>query len=167
MDNNLDEAVLDPETTKKDEHFIAGLVGSFLFSLAGVVVWFLIYQIGFIASIAGLVTVICAIKGYEIFGKVLSLKGLIVSLLITLAMIFISGYICLGYDIYSALKEEIDITIFDALRSVKGFLTEEEIRSGFVKDLAMGYGLSLLGSYRYIANMFKSIKKKKAEELSD
>lgn len=164
MENNLDETMLNPVKEQTNEHFMAGLVGAFLFSLAGVAVWILIYQLGFIASIAGLVTVICAIKGYEIFGKVLSLKGLIVSLLITIVMIFVSGYICMAFDIYSAFKGQISITIFDALRSVKGFLTEEEVRSAFIKDLAMGYGLSLLGSFRYIANAFKALKKSKTQE---
>ena len=53
----------------KEENFVAGLVGAFLFSLAGGIVWYLLYQIGFIASISGIIGVVCAVKGYAVFGK--------------------------------------------------------------------------------------------------
>jgi hypothetical protein len=150
MENTLENTLVEnnqsgsvPEQAK--ENFIAGLVGAVLFSLAGVVIWFIIYQLGYIAGIAGIVTIVCAHKGYEIFGKVLSLKGLIAGIVVAVAMIYVAEYICLGYDVYVAFKEEYAISIFDALRSVPDFLLEEPVRDAFFTDLMYGYGFSLLG----------------------
>jgi hypothetical protein len=151
---------------KAEENFIAGIVGAFLFSLAGVVVWFAVYQLGFIAGIAGIVTVVCAIQGYGVFGKVASPKGLIASLLISVAMIFIAEYICIGYEIYVAYKPQYDITIFDALRAVDDFLQEEEIRNSFIYDLALGYGFTLLGSIRSIIGVVSSLRKRRKQEAA-
>ena len=44
------------------ENRLAGTVGALLFSLAGGVVYFLLYQVGYIAAISGLIGVICAFK---------------------------------------------------------------------------------------------------------
>jgi hypothetical protein len=151
----------DDLSTQTEENFMAGIVGAFLFSLVGVIVWFVIYQLDYIAGVAGIVTIICALKGYTVFGKVLSLKGLIISLLISAAMIYIAEYVCIGYDIYVAFKQEYNITIFDALRAVEDFLQEESVRRGFITDLALGYTLTLLGSVRNIISVFSSIRKQR------
>ena len=145
----------------KEENVIAGLVGAFLFFLVGVAIWFGIYQFGYIAAFAGLITIVCALKGYEFFGKAMSLKGLFGSLLISVLMIFLAEYICVGYEIYVAYKQEYDITIFVALRSVPDFLGDAEIRTPFITDLLIGYGLTLLGSFKTIANVFSSHRKAK------
>ncbi|MBR5767747.1 MAG: hypothetical protein IKX86_03615 [Clostridia bacterium] len=46
---------------EKKENVVAGIVGAFLFSLAGAVVWVLLHLVGFVAAISGLVGVVCAI----------------------------------------------------------------------------------------------------------
>ena len=53
----------------KSENVLAGTVGAFLFALVGGVLWYVLYQIGFLAAISGIVGVICAIKGYSFFAK--------------------------------------------------------------------------------------------------
>jgi hypothetical protein len=63
---------------QKQENVVAGIFGALLFSLAGGIIWFLLYQIGYLAAISGIVGVICAIKGYGIFGKRESVKGVII-----------------------------------------------------------------------------------------
>ncbi|MBO5767302.1 MAG: hypothetical protein J6R49_02135, partial [Clostridia bacterium] len=70
-DNNPDATQAPPvqPIAPKQENVLAGIVGALLFSLAGGIVWFLLYQIGFLAAISGIIGVVCAIKGYAIFGK--------------------------------------------------------------------------------------------------
>ena len=51
------------------ENVVAGIVGAFLFSLAGGILWFLLYLMGFVAGISGLVGAVCAVKGYSVFSK--------------------------------------------------------------------------------------------------
>ena len=49
---------------KKRENVPAGIVGAFLGSLIGVACAVLIGQLGYVASISGLVMAVCALKGY-------------------------------------------------------------------------------------------------------
>ena len=49
--------------TTANENVLAGVVGAFLFSLVGGILWFVLYQIGYVASVSGLVGVVCAVKG--------------------------------------------------------------------------------------------------------
>ena len=51
------------------ENVLSGAVGAFLFALVGGALYFVIYMLGYIAGISGLVAVICAIKGYALFTK--------------------------------------------------------------------------------------------------
>ena len=45
--------------TETKENVLAGAVGAFLFSLVGGILWFLLYQIGFLAAVSGLIGVVC------------------------------------------------------------------------------------------------------------
>ena len=86
------------------ENVLAGAVGAFLFSLAGGILWFVLYQIGYLAALSGLIGVICAVKGYTFFAKTKdeSKTCLILSSIIAIAVLAISWYLCVGYDLYLA-----------------------------------------------------------------
>jgi hypothetical protein len=71
MNNNLEQNV----QTEIKENVLAGIVGAFLFSLVGGALWFILYMVGFIAGISGLVGVVCAVKGYSFFSKKKALRG--------------------------------------------------------------------------------------------
>ena len=64
---------------ENEENVVAGVVGAFLFSLVGGVLWFLLYQMGYIAAISGFIGIICAMKGYSFFSKGESKKGIIIN----------------------------------------------------------------------------------------
>ena len=51
------------------EHKLAGTFGALLFALAGGIVYFLLYQLGYLASLSGLIAIVCALKGYKLFAK--------------------------------------------------------------------------------------------------
>ena len=57
------------QNTTMKENVLAGAVGAFLFALVGGILWFVLYQLGYLAAISGLVGVICAVKGYTFFAK--------------------------------------------------------------------------------------------------
>ena len=65
---------------KPKENVLFGIVGAFLFALVGGILYYVLYQIGFLASISGLVCVICAIKGYSFFAKRESIRGIVISI---------------------------------------------------------------------------------------
>lgn len=148
------------------ENMIAGIVGAFLFSLVGGVLWFLIYMFGFIAGISGLIGAVCAIKGYAIFAKKESVKGIIISVIISLLVIALAWYFCLAYDIYDVYNEwfeagEIDFSLsfFESVQLAPMFLADPEIAIPYFKDLAIGLILCIVGGGSYVVNSIKNTKR--------
>ncbi len=147
-----------PVVEKPKSNLIAGLVGAFLGSLIGAALWVIIYKVGFIAGIAGAVTTICAMKGYEMFGKSLDKKGVICCVLIAVITIFLANRICWAWlllDEYVA--EGYEITFFDIFPITESCLTTEGL-GYYAKDLLIGYALTIWASYKDIINAFKSAK---------
>ena len=161
--------VIPPVTAPLAEEKVgAGIVGAFLFALVGGILWFLLYQIGFLAAISGIVGVVCAIKGYSIFAKRESIKGVVISIIATLVVIVIAWYFCLAYDVYKAYQEwfaagEIDFTITfsEAVSGAYMFLEDSEIALAYFKDLGLGVLLCIIGSVGTIRN---ALNKAKAEK---
>ena len=167
----MDENVV---TVQNDENILAGIVGAVLFSLAGGILWFLLYQVGFLAGISGLVGVICAIKGYTIFSKKESLRGIIIAIVSAVVVMIIAWYLCLAYDVFNAYKDwyangEIDFTITfsEAVKGAYLYLQEPDILLAYLKDLGIGLALCVVGAFRFVSNAVKSIKNENsgAEEL--
>lgn len=140
-----------------------GILGALLFSLVGGVLYVLIYQFGYIASLCGLVTFLMAAWGYRKFAKApnLSVKGLIISALITVLIIFLAEYSCIAIEIYKAYKNEYAITILDAYSATPSFLEDGEVLTAFIKDLAIAYVLS------FAAIIYQLVMDKKAKKSGD
>ena len=148
------------------ENVVAGIVGAFLFSLVGGVLWFLIYMFGFIAGISGLIGAVCAIKGYALFAKKESVKGIIISVIISLLVIALAWYFCIAYDIYTVYMElfelgEIDFffTFPESVQVAPMFLADPEIAVPYFKDLAIGLILCIVGGGSYVVNSIKNTKR--------
>ncbi|MBQ8720424.1 MAG: hypothetical protein IJY65_05265 [Clostridia bacterium] len=144
---------------------LAGIVGAFLFSLVGGVLWFVLYQFGYVAAISGLVGVICAVKGFTFFAKTKNESALcvILSTIITIVVLAISWYLCIAYDIYVAYQEwfaagEVDFTLnlVESVYAVPYFLTDVEILKPYLLDLGLGLLFAILGVIYYL-----SIREKK------
>ena len=155
------------------ENVLAGLVGALLFALAGGELWFLLYQVGFMAGISGLVGVICAIKGYSVFAKRESLKGIILAIIAAVVVMVIAWYMCLSLDVFRAYQDwyeagEVDYTITfgEAVGGAYLFLEEPDIALAYLKDLGIGLLLCVVGAYRSVSNALKRVKQEKeAEQL--
>ncbi len=154
-----------------DENVVAGSVGAFLFALVGGVIWYVLYQVGFLAGISGLIAVIAAVKGYTVFSKKESLKGVIISVIMAIVVMIIAWYLCLASDVYSAYQEwykngEIDFTItfFEAVRGAYVYLMEPEIGPSYFGDLAIGLGLCAIGAASHISTTVKRLKAEAAAE---
>ena len=170
MDNNLNNGVA--ENTK--ENVVAGIVGAFLFALVGGVLWFVIYLLGFIAGISGLVGAVCAIKGYSVFAKKESTKGIVISVIIALLVIVIAWYFCLAYDVYDAHKMwyeagDIDymISYFEAVQISHYYLAEPEIAPAYFGDLGIGLLFCVVGGGSYVVNKIKNAKAKTAVKVEN
>lgn len=149
-----------------EENVFAGIVGALLFSLAGGIIWFVLYQIGILAAISGIIGVVCAIKGYSIFGKRESTKGIVISTIMAFLVIVLAWYVCLSYDVYLAYQEwyangEIDytLTFFESVSNAYVFLTDGEIALAYLKDLGIGLVFCVVGAFGYVKAAIGKVKK--------
>jgi len=143
-------------------------VGALLFSLAGAVVYFILYMMGYIASISGLIGVVCAVKGYALFSSKESKKGIVIATVIALLMIVLSSYLCLAYEIYDVYKTgfeagemEFSLTFPESVRAVPFFLEEPDIRGSYISDLLFSLFFCLIGCGSFVMNKFKNANTKK------
>ena len=138
---------------KKRENVPAGIVGAFLGSLIGVACAVLIGQLGYVASISGLVMAVCALKGYELLGGSLTKKGALISTLLILAMTYLAHRLIWAVAVADALNDG----IFEAFQEVPDLLDRGIIESGpYWGDLIMLYLFTLLGAVPTIWNGLKS-----------
>lgn len=126
---------------------ITGFIGALVGACLGGVVWIIIYQLGFLAAIAGLAIITGAFKGYEILGGRVDMKGLVISVIISLLMVFASNYICWVIECKQALSEYTDITFLETFKLLPDILSTFELTGDFVKDLLFGYLLAIVGGY--------------------
>lgn len=163
MNNNLEQNV----QTGIKENVLAGIVGAFLFSLVGGALWFILYMVGFIAGISGVVGVVCAVKGYSVFSKKESVKGVVISVIITVLVIVLAWYLCLAYDVFDAYQTwyengEVDYTLnyFESIRVSHYFLADPEIGPAYFGDLAIGLLFCIVGGGSYVVNKIRNAKTK-------
>ena len=158
--------------TEVKENVLAGAVGAFLFSLVGGILWFVLYQIGYVAAVSGLIGVICAVKGYTFFAKTKneSNKCLVISVIIAMLVLAISWYLCVGYDIYLAYQAwyaegEIDFTLtfFESIRAIPYYFADVEFLVAYLKDLGFGLLFAILGIVSYLSSREKKRKRLAAE----
>jgi hypothetical protein len=169
MDNNS-------TNIKEQENTLAGIVGAFLFSLAGGILWFVLYQIGFLAAVSGFIGVICAVKGSTFFSKSKneSLKCVIISSVMTTIVLIAAWYFCVAYDIYNIFYEwflagEIDYyyTFFEAVQVAPYILLENTAALiAYVKDLAIGLLCAVLGVIYYLSLREKRMKAEAAKKAA-
>ena len=158
--------------TMEKENILAGVVGAFLFSLVGGILWFVLYQVGYLAAISGLIGVVCAVKGYTFFAKTKdeSVRCVIISIITTVIVLAISWYLCVAFDIYNVYQEwfaagEVDFTytFFESVQVVPYFFEDSEILIAYLKDLGLGLLFAGLGVVYYLSIREKRMKKQAAE----
>ncbi len=147
------------EIAARKGNIVTGIVGAFLGALLGGVLWVLIYQLGYIAGIAGLAAAVCALKGYEKFGGKINAAGIVISVVIVAAVIYLAHNIAYALEIKKAVEEVwgMDVSLTDAFRTIPDFLKEyPEINAGYWKDLLVGYALTAVASFATIKTMFQN-----------
>lgn len=155
------------------ENVISGIVGALLFSLAGGICWFLLSRIGYLAGISGLIGVVCAIKGYVIFGKKESVKGIVISAVIALLVLVLAWYLSFAYDLLEAYQiwfenGEVDSLpgYADCVRVGYLFFEDAQIAGDYFKNLAFGVLLAIVGCAGTVSTRIKAAKANKKEKNS-
>ena len=143
------------EVQAKKSRVAEGIVGAVLGSLIGCILWILIYKLGYIAGIAGAAIGICAMKGYEMLGGHLDKKGVVISSVIMVVMIYFGNRIAWSWDAYDALKDQ-GFTFFDSYQYLGEILDQTGLAGDYYTDLAIGYVLSFVCGARYIIHAFRA-----------
>lgn len=150
----IDPSSITPEEEgSKHGNILMGIIGSFLCSLLGGLLYFGVYQLGFIAGICGLAIFWLAAFGYKKFAKPASdtsVVGIIVAVVVSVVVIYLSEYVCFSYEVYKVLKEYGEISFTEALRAAPVLLEDPEIKNDYTEELALSYffgALSAIGTF--------------------
>lgn len=137
---------MEHETKTKRENIVAGVVGAFLGTLLGVICTVVIGQLGYVASVSGLVMAVGALKGYELLGGTLSKKGAVISSALVLVMTYLAHRLTVAIEIATALGTDLSGT-FACFQAVPGLLADGALDSrAYWGNLAMLYLFTLLGA---------------------
>lgn len=151
--NKVSSSMMYRHSEAPKENVALGILGAILGSLVGVILWMILYRIGIIAAICGSVMVYCSLKCYEKLGHVLTKKGLIISTLICVLMIFLAEYASLSIEIYIQLKDIYVMNFFEALQVTPSFLGDSNVLPYFIRDLVIGYIFLIATSASSIRNI--------------
>lgn len=157
--------------TVRKERVALGVLGALLFSLAGVVVYYVFWSINIIAALSGIICVICAIKGYQIFSGANTKRGIIIAVAVSAVMLVLAWYICCCADIrayweaaFEAGEAEYVPTLWVCL--LYGYL-DIPANPGYLVDLVLSLAMSGLGCWGYVTRslrMQEEAAAKKAEQ---
>ena len=151
--NTLDEKDL------VQENVPLGIIGALVGSLIGVAAIVLLGQLGFVASLAGVVMAVCSLKGYELLAKKMSVKGIIICAVIIIVMTFVAEYLDWAITLYRELNEYYDgVDFLLVLQNLPEFLKEADLVGSFVGSLAVLYLFVALGAVPTIIGAFKEQK---------
>lgn len=76
------------------ERVFAGIMGALLGSAVGVILMLILFSMNYISSLTGGIMLACAAWGYAHFGKVLNKRGIVLSVLVVIVMIYIGNALC-------------------------------------------------------------------------
>ena len=152
---NQVEVQENPVEIKAPENVLLGLLGAVIGAIIGGVSIVLLNRLGYIASISGLVLAVCTLKGYELLGKRLSRKGIILCVLLMLVTPFVADWI--DWAIY-LMKDypEYNLTIVDSCIMFGELMAEGYVdMAEYVKNLGMIYLFVVIGAFGTLKNALK------------
>lgn len=140
---------------EKRENVITGLVGALIGALIGAGSIILLSQLGYIASISGLILAVCTLKGYELLGGKLSGKGIAICVVLML----LTPYVADRIDWAIVLMQEFadyGVTFGEAFALIPEMISDGSIEMGmYLKNLLMIYGFALLGAFSTLRTTLK------------
>ena len=101
-----------PPVYEEPEHYFLGALGAIGGALIGVAAILLIGLAGFVASFCGVVMAVCALKGYEMLAKKMSVKGVVITSVVLVVMTLFAQYMDWTIDFYRAYTKYYDDVSF-------------------------------------------------------
>lgn len=137
------------------ENVLRGTVGAVLFALAGGLTYYIFWMVGILAAVSGLIGVICAIKGYEIFSRQSTKRGIAVGVGAAAAVLILTWYVCVCLDAHAAYAEMYGAGMIDTVPSMGWCLANGlsfiPANPAALWDLIVSLALAALGCWGYVA----------------
>lgn len=147
------EAWAAPEV--KPDNVVTGTVGALIGAAIGGASIVLLSQLGYVASISGLILAVCTLKGYELLGGRLSTRGIIISLLLVLVTPYLADRIDWAILVMNAYAD-MGVTFGEAFAAIPELIREEAIAmADYLKNLLMIYLFVALGAFATLRGAFK------------
>ena len=144
-----------PAEVKAPENVLLGLIGALVGAVLGGASIILLSQLGYIASISGFILAICTLKGYELLGKRLSKKGIVLCVILMIVTPFVADWI--DWAIF-LMKDypEYGLTLVDSCIMLGELMAEGYVDMfEYVKNLGMIYLFVILGAFGTLKNLLK------------
>lgn len=139
--------------------FVPGLIGAILGSLIGVICWAVVFKLGYIAAISGIVMVICSAKGYELLGGNVDIKGIISVCIISIIMLYFANKLSWTWEAYDAFIEQGDsVSFFDIYKNIMDLIKYSDLTSEFMMDLGLGYLFAVFGAASTVVSYIRAAK---------
>ncbi len=159
------------ENRNAQEKVFQGILGAFLFGLAGGVLWVILWRIGFIAPIAGLITAILAVNGYVFFGRKFSKRGVVLALIAAVIVLIIAMLVSMTFDVLLAFREGYKAGNYDRMPTFVqafafGMLTmfgTPSILLEYLMYLVFGLVIGGFGTFMYLRPFFAKMKEIEAQ----
>lgn len=142
---------------EKPENVLGGVVGALLGSLIGAATIVILSQLGVVAALSGIVMAVCTLKGYELLGGKLTKKGVVISVLVMLLMVYV-GDRC---DWAIVVAREMEADFFTSFRAVPALMDMDIIDTGvYMSSLLRVYLFTLVGAVPMILSLMKGKSRK-------
>ena len=151
-------------------NFPLGLIGAILGAALGGVVWYAIGRMGYVASLAGILTAFLSIEAFRRLAKGIDQKAVIICVVLSFIAIIAAHWLLHITAIRDEL-EKFSITfanqvtfkeLNDAL--IKTVKEDSQARMEFLKSLAMGLVFAAIGCFSYAFKINKDIKAERARK---
>ena len=127
----------------KEENFLLGIVGSLVGAILGGAVGLVIARFGYVSVIAGLALGYCTIKGYELFGKKLTTKGVVVSAIWMILTVLLVHQL----DYALEVMKQYDAGFGDAWNSINDAVFHSDFPENYFLNLGMLVVFTLGGAW--------------------
>lgn len=122
-------------------------------------VYYVLWSVNIIAAISGIICVICALKGYEIFAGARTKRGIFLSVAVSVVMLVLAWYFCYCSDIhaywesaFAAGETDYVPTVWECLSY--GYL-DLPANPGYLVDLILSLAMGGLGCWGYVTRSLR------------
>lgn len=136
----------------KEENKVLGVFGAIVGAALGIVIWCLIGKLGYISWVGGLAVSVFTLGGYLLLAKDVGKFGLLFSILLMIAAVYIATRLNWALSIQKALNEELgyDMSLGECFSGTMKWADMLKLTSRFYLDLGLGYLFTFAAGFSFI-----------------